>query len=352
MGARAMIGAVSVLWVALAGSGSMKAQEPEATGAPRAIVSKSATMKTGPSKGTPAEAVARLVEQLERHPVQPRPVPGRVAIYMMDLVDGKVTLIADQPAPGLTYCGSPAWSHDGRRILFDASPGPQFSLTRLQSIEPGPGRPTVTDLGAGNCPTLSSAGDRIAFLSNVVGAQSGIWLMNADGSGRRALGEYGIPKWSPDGGQMMIVTFGDDREVTIMDTDPQKSGVLSIPNARIHSVPSWAGRGLIVAVIGDIAGDRVALIDVSVPAQASVKEVLWRRADGPDIKPGYPVYSSASRRCVFVGGRADGMSLYSVQAGKGAPAKRLGKEGALKMIVNLDFSPDGRYVLYAVHGPG
>ena len=79
--------------------------------------------------------------------------------------------------------------------------------------------------------------------------------------------------------------------------------------------------------------------------------MLWRRADGPDIKPGYPIYSAVSRRCVFVGGRAEGMSLYSVQAGKGGPAKRLGKAGDHKMIVNLDFSPDGRYVLYSVHGP-
>ena len=63
---RVMGGAVSVLWVALAAPGSLTAQGPEAP-AP-----KSATSKSGAPRGTPAEAVGRLVEQLERHPVQPK----------------------------------------------------------------------------------------------------------------------------------------------------------------------------------------------------------------------------------------------------------------------------------------
>ena len=186
--ARVMGGAVSVLWVVLAASGSLTAQGPQAP-APKATTSKSGT-----PRGTPAEAVGRLVEQLERHPVQPKACPwAGSAIYMMDLADGDVTLMADEPTPGLTYCGSPAWSHDGRRILFDASPGPDFSLTRLHSIELGAVRPTVADIGAGNCPTWSSADDRIAFLSNVKGVQGGIWLMKADGSDATRSASTGSP---------------------------------------------------------------------------------------------------------------------------------------------------------------
>src|SRR5262249_34490366 len=150
---------------------------------------------------TPARAVGRLVEQLERHPVPPKDDPERVGLYLMDPTDGRVTLIADQPAPGLTQCGSSTWSHDGRRILFDATPGTQWALTHLKAIELGEGRPRMTDLGTGNCPTFSPADDRIAFLSNADGVESGVWLMNADGSGRRLLGDYGRPAWSPTGRQ-------------------------------------------------------------------------------------------------------------------------------------------------------
>ena len=52
--------------------------------------------------------------------------------------------------------------------------------------------------------------------------------------------------------------------------------------------------------------------------------------------------------CLHRPGR--GTSLYSVQQGQGGPAKLLGKEEN-HVIVNLAFSPDGRYVLYSADGP-
>ncbi len=69
-------------------------------------------------------AVNRLADVLKRQ--QPRRGPAlgdRNQLYMVDLVAGGTTLVADEPLPGLTWCGSPDWSHDGTRIVFDASPG-------------------------------------------------------------------------------------------------------------------------------------------------------------------------------------------------------------------------------------
>jgi Tol biopolymer transport system component len=269
---------------------------------------------------------------------------------LLDVTNGAETLIADQPDEGLTHCGSPAWSHDGRRILFDASPGARFGLTHLKSIEPGEGRPTVTDLGTGNCPTLSPADDRIAFLSNANGVESGVWLMNADGSERRLLGAYGRPKWSADGRQLMMVSFSNPRHLTIMDANSANSGVVQLADHQFFADPTWAGPGTIVAVIGATAGDAVALIDVSNPSKATVKEVLWRRANGPDVTPDFPVYSAATRRSVFIGGKAKIMAPYSVKQGETGPAQRLA-EGSESWISDLAFSPDGLYVLYIVHGP-
>ena len=222
----------------------------------------------------------------------------------------------------------------------------------MQSIDLREGRLTVTDLGAGNCPAFSAADDRISFLSNADGAENGVWLMNADGSDRRLLGEYGKPFWSPDGRQLMIMAFTFPRRVTLMDANPEKSGVLQIPNHQIHSDPYWAGKGTIVAVIGRTEGDTIALIDVSDPRRAKVKEVLWRRANGPDVVPDYPIYSAATRRCIFVGIEAKGEAIYSVQQNKAEPAKPLGTLGYEPKIIGLAYSPDGRYFLYSVRGPG
>ena len=185
MSVKAMIGAVSVLSIAAIASWPSRAQEREAE-------KPSLTRPAGP-----AEAVRRLVEQLDRHPVRPKPAPLRFGLHLMDLNSGEVTLIADQPAPGLTYCGTPAWSHDGRCIVYDATPGNQWTVSRLKSIELVEGRLTVTDLGTGNCPTFSAADDRIAFLSNAEGVPNGIWLMNADGSGADTWATTASPSGPP-----------------------------------------------------------------------------------------------------------------------------------------------------------
>ena len=334
------------LSIVVAASRSLAAQEPKALEAPEAKASKSEA-----GQEIPARAVARLVVQLKRHPVEPKPAGDRVGLYLMDVRTGEVTLIADEPSPGLTRCGSAVWSHNGRRILFDATPGTDWSLTRLKSIDLHEDGPTMTDLGTGNCPTFSPADDRISFLSNASGTQNGVWLMKADGSGRRLLGDYGKPIWSPDGRQLMIMSFTNPRQVTLMNANPEKSGALQLPGQQIYAHPGWAGKETIVAVIGATQGDTIALIDVSNSVEAKVKDVLWQRANGPDVEPSYPIYSPTTGRCIFVGSAAKGMALYLVQQSKADAAKRLGPEGSDLWIVDPAFSPDGRFILYSARGP-
>ena len=87
-------------------------------------------------------------------------------LYLLDLVAGGKTLFVDEVVPGRTFAGSAKWSHDGRRIVFDATPGTNWQQTHLMMLEIGDGRPSFTDLGPGNCPTFSRDDKRIAFLLN------------------------------------------------------------------------------------------------------------------------------------------------------------------------------------------
>jgi len=304
-------------------------------------------------------AVDQLVEQLRRHPAQPSKAADRIAgLYMIDVSTGEATLVADQPDPGNTFCGSPTWSNDGKRILFDAMRTTEVQLAHLKAIELVRGKLTVTDLGVGNCPTSSPAGDRIAFLLNhggVPGAEAGVWLMQADGSQRRPLGSFGRPKWSPDSRQFMLIDFSIPANVTLMDVTPEKSGPLQIPDLQIHSIPSWADEGTIVAVVGSDAGDTIALLDVTEPAHGKVKEILWKtnfKGKGLDVQPSYPAYLASTRRGVFIGTRREGMALYSFQRGQADPPKRIEPAGYDSLMQDVALSPDGRYAVFCSNRSG
>jgi hypothetical protein len=113
-------------------------------------------------------------------------------------------------------------------------------------------------------------------------------------------------------------------------------------------VPSWAGEGTIVAAVGSNGADAIALIDVNEPEQGKVKEVLWKRGNGPDVQPSFPVYAPRTRRCFFVGNEeGKGQALFALQQGIPNLPKRLEQGEFNKLIQDLALSPDGRYVVFA-----
>ena len=73
--------------------------------------------KTNDGTDAISSAVSQLAEELRRHPAQPSKAADRVAgLYMIDVSTGEVTLVADADTRN-TFCGSPTWSSDGKRIL-------------------------------------------------------------------------------------------------------------------------------------------------------------------------------------------------------------------------------------------
>jgi Tol biopolymer transport system component len=354
MRVRAVTAALWGLSMVLVAHRPIPAQETRARESSRAPVP-----KLNDGKDAVSSAVDQLVEQLRRHPPQPSKAADRVAgLYMIEVATGLVTLIADQPEADLTNCGSPGWSNDGKRILFDASRPDVVQRALLKTIQLVDGRLTVTDLGVGNCPTFSPGNDQIAFLLNpgaVPNAQPGIWLMQADGSVRRRLGSYGRPKWSLDKRQLMIIGFANPADVTPRDFDLQNSSQVQIPGLQFYSVPNWVSDGTIVAAVGSDFGDSIALIDVTNPAQAKVRKVLWKadfKGKGPDVQPLNPVYMPSTRRCVFVGKANEGMAIYSLEHGRANLPKRLEPEGFDSLLQDLALSPDGRYVLFSSNRTG
>jgi Tol biopolymer transport system component len=320
---------------------------PRATGRPSSGTEPAARVDASVTR-----AIDALVEQLRRNPARPASGAGRVGVLLMDARGGEATLVAEEMDDRLIRCGSPVWSHDGRRILFDATTGNRdYTASRIMGVELDRGRLVPLDLGLGVSPALSPSGDRVLFFLNPgaePGEAAGVRIMNADGSGRRMLGGFGRPRWSADGHQFLIISYSEPCEVTMIDDRPgRKSGVVRVPDMKLFGVPDWVEEDTILAVIGRDDADTIAFLDVSDPNESKVKEVLWTRRNGPDVKPFEPAYSPATRRCIFAG-TEDGRryALYGFQRGKPEPPARLEREGLDGILANLAFSPDGRYLLF------
>ena len=280
----------------------------------------------------------------------------RLQLYMVDLVEGGTTLLADEPDPGLDYCNAPKWSNDGTRIVFFARSWTEPRPSCIKAIEVSDGRPTLMDLGPGHCPTLSPDDKRIAFLLNPgeePGAEGGIWLMEADGSGRRqVVGRRGFPLWSPDRRRLVINQDNKPTESIVINLETREEDLLEMPGHWIHSWPTWAGPETLVSSIGTRKeADAIVLLDVRKPAEARIIETLWSRSEDLDVEPLWAVYSPATRRCAFVGAGPGKRTLYSVQRGVSRRARPLEPEGYDDRLSGLWFSPDGRYLLFCANRP-
>ena len=134
---------------------------------------------------------------------------GPLEIYTMSPSGGAATRITFSPGSH----GEVAYSPDGTRIAFNS--GNDIHVMKATGMNPdGTGsRPLTTTSGAETEPAWSPDGTRIAFVSNTFSLEGKttdpqlsdpeIWVMNADGSGRRPLTENAYPEadpaWSPDG---------------------------------------------------------------------------------------------------------------------------------------------------------
>ena len=151
-----------------------------------------------------------------------------------------------------------AWSPDGARLAFAAAEGADTDVWVANADGTGARRLTTTP-ALDVSPTWSPDGTRIAFVSDRSGTPQ-LFVMNADGSEQRRLtfqGNYNqTPQWSPRG-DLIAFTARDERkvfDVFVVSPDTGKIQRLTQDQGRTNEEPTWAPNGRLLAFTSDRSG--------------------------------------------------------------------------------------------------
>ena len=178
-------------------------------------------------------SVQRLHKDTAKHEFEPAfSLDGRYYTFVhckgtlsLSLVirDGKENRDAEL-APGAGFAGyrSPAFTADGKRILF-AFPEDERQQIYSVDLQGGDRRQVTNSLGLNNWPHASPDGKQIVFSSTRDGNFE-IYAMNADGADVRRLTNNPFqdlrPKFSPDGKRIAFTSNRDGNyEIYVMNAD-------------------------------------------------------------------------------------------------------------------------------------
>ena len=148
--------------------------------------------------------------------------------------------------------GFPAWSPDGTKIAFVSDRDGDSDIF-VMNADGTNALPLTGDSANDSFPAWSPDGSRVAF-----SRESGLWVVNADGSGLRQLsgGSTDIyPTFSPDPASDQIVFASrrdGDWDIYLMDA----TGVYNLTSSTSNDTdPEWSPDGSLIAFTSDRDGD-------------------------------------------------------------------------------------------------
>lgn len=206
-------------------------------------------------------------------------------------------------------------------------------------------------------PAFSPDGRRVVFESsreNLFGKD--IWIVNTDGSGLTRLtgqpdptgqtdvsygGFNGSPSFTPDGAEIVFYSIrSGNHEIYVMGDDG--TNVRNLTNNPAHDMfPAVSPDGSKIAFVSDRTGeDAIWLMDIDGSNQTLVADVVGDRSHMPDFSPD-------GKRLVFDGGTGGIQQIYFVYLTDTANPIQLTTAADALFSANPAYSPDGTRIAFA-----
>ena len=279
-------------------------------------------------------------------------------LYVMNADGSGKRRLARSPWAGRFGPAGPAWSPDGRKLVFGMQLRGSAGLCGragscndeifvINANGSGLRRLTRNAVRDGQ-PAWSPDGQKIAFLSWRDGTGADVFVMNADGSDQRNLtrkpGDEAGPDWSPDGRAIVFTAVpdgprignsadGPNRDVYVMNADGSEQRDLTHTPDAGDVDAAWSPDGRNIAFIQDNGPPwRVRVLVMN--ADGSGKRALTHKIAGDT----YISWSPDGRRIAFF----DDGAIYVVNADRNG-LRRLARN---VVFAGASWSPDGRKIAF------
>ena len=244
------------------------------------------------------DAATREVSPLLESPgtlIDPSWSPDRSMVVYRDPSGLRIVMADGKPAnpPDFTHHPqdlNPAWSPDGRTIVFATNRSPLTSLdiyTRPADDNQAKIQSLVNSKADDWDPAWSPDSTRIVFATRRLG-DARLFIMNADGSNEKVIdlgpGIYDDPTISPDG-QWLAFTRRDNKNAhkALYIAHLDGSAMRRMTNVDVNENDmSWSPDGRYLAVVRGNAGSRIVVIEVATGTEVTSFGITGATTSTPD----------------------------------------------------------------------